>query len=165
MKIGKTKIVAILENLKTGKKRIFESKNIFTNDGDTYYAQRGAAETPTNTFANLFLGSTGSPNPQKTSNFGSITLIAGTEKAPTATYPQTDDSDPDNTGAGVDVITWKYEYTGADGNWSGITEGVIAEAGASGTDPVLCHFSFGGAFDKDSDTSLKVFVNHEVLGS
>jgi hypothetical protein len=160
----KSHIIAIIENKKTGKREIFECKNIVTDAGDIYYAQRAAAETPTNTFNSLYLGTTGSPSPGKSSNYSSITFQTGSEKVVKATYPKTNDGDSDNTGAGTDVTTWTFEYSAADGNWTGLTEGIISTAGASGTDPILNHFSFGGAFNKDSSTTLKVIINHTANG-
>lgn len=163
MRVIEGHIVAVLENEKTGEKKTIETHNIVTNAGDVYYAQMGCGETPTNSFANCFLG-TGSTAPAKTNDWGDITYIATSEKAPTTNYPQTDDSDSDNTGAGTDVITYLYEWTAGDGDWSSINEGVIAAALASSTDPILCHFQFAAAFDKDSSTTLKLFVNHTANG-
>jgi len=161
---SKVNVIAILENKKTGEKRIIKTHNIVTNDGDVYYAQSGAAESPTNTFNSMYLGTTGSPSTGKTSDYSDITFQSGSEKLVKSTYPKTDDGDSDNTGAGVDKVTWTFEYSAGDGNWTGITEGIISIASASGSDPVLTHFSFGGAFNKDSSTTLKVIVNHEANG-
>jgi len=156
-------VLAILEK-PDGTKEIYKTNNIVTNDGDVFYAQKGAGETPTNSFANLYLGSTATPNPGKASTLASLTLITGTEKAPKTGYPKTGDTDPDNTGGGANVVTYIYEYATTDGNWSSITEGAISVPAATGTEPVLCHFSFGTAFAKDSNTTLKVIVNHQVTG-
>ncbi len=160
----KLNIVAILENKLTGERQRIQCHNIVTNEGDKYYAQRGAAETPANAFTTMYLGATGSPSPGKTSNYSNITLQASSNKVVKTNYPMTDDQDSDNTGTGVDIISWIFEYAAGDGNWTGITEGIISIASASGTDPILTHFSFGGAFNKDSSTTLKVIVNHEASG-
>ena len=160
----KGKVVVVLEGPEKGR-RVFETKNIITTAGDVFYAQMGAGETPTNAFANLYLGSTATPSTGKGSNFDSITLIAGTEKAPSAGYPKTNDDDADNTGGGTNQVTYKYAYGKADFDHSAITEGVIATATASGTDPVLCHFAFAAAFEKTSNDTLSVYVNHEAVGS
>ena len=157
-------IVAVLENQKTGEKQIIETHNIVSDAGDIYYAQSGAAESPTNTFVNLYLGTSVSSPPAKANDYSDLTLQAASEKAPTATYPKTNDGDSDNTGSGTDVVTWTYEYTAGDGPWTGITDGMISIATASGTDPILCHFEFAASFDKDSDTTLKVIVNHNANG-
>jgi len=157
-------IIAIFENKLTCEKKIVKTHNIVTNAGDTYYAQRGAVETPTNAFDSLYLGTTGSPSVGKTSDFSDITLQSSSEKLVKSAYPKTNDGDVDNTGSGLDKITWTFEYTAIDGNWTGITEGTISIPSASGTDAVLSHFSFGGSFNKDNNTTLKVIVNHEALG-
>ena len=162
MKIIKTKIVAVLQNNETGEKRVVETKNLVGNAGDVFYAQKGCGETPDNAFANCFLG-TGSTAAAKDDNWSDLTYISGSEKAPTATYPKTDCQDADNSGAGTDVITYKYEWT-TSGDYSAIREGVIAAAAASGSDPVLCRFIFPAAFDKDTSTTLKLFVNHTANG-
>ena len=154
-------IVAVLE--KNGEKQVFETHNIVTNDGDIYYAERGAGQTPTNAFSSNVLG-TGVGTPAKADTFASLTVISGSEKAISATYPKTNDSDTDNTGATPDTVSYLYEYSGADGDWSNITEGAIVVPGASGSDPILCHYAFSSAFNKDSNTTLKLFVNHTANG-
>lgn len=155
-------IVCVLDGPK-GKRR-FVTENIITSAGDIYYAQKGAGETPTNNFTNLYLGSTASPSPGKASNFGSITLISGTNKAPEVGYPKTNDTDPDNGYGGVNVVTRKYAYGKADFVAASITEGIIATATALGTDPVLCHFAFTTPFEKTSNDTLTIFVNHKSEG-
>lgn len=158
----KENVVAVITR-KDGKKRIFRAKNIVGNEGDKYYAQRACGETPTNNFANCRLGS-GSAAAAKDDDYSDFTPIEGTEKAKSAGYPKTDDDDADNTGAGVDVITWKFEWTGADFNASGIREGIITIPSASGTDPLLTRWVWADAFSKDADTTLKLFVNHTANG-
>ena len=160
----KGKVVVVLEGPEKGR-RVYETKNIITTAGDVFYAQMGAGESPTNAFANLHLGSTATPSTGKASNYGSITPIADTEKAPSVGYPQTNDTDADNTGGGTNQVTYKYAYGKADFNHAAITEGIIKVAAGAGTDPVLCHFEFAAAFEKTSNDTLSVFVNHEAVGS
>lgn len=155
-------VVVILEGV-YGKKR-FVFNNMITNAGDIFYAQRGANQTPTNAFSNLFLGSKAIPTVSKTSNFASMTLIAGTNKALTATFPKTNDTDPDNGHGAANTVTYKYVYGKADFNAPSITEGVIAIPTATGTNPVLCHFAFPSAFEKTANDTLTVFVNHQSIG-
>lgn len=155
-------IVAVLEH-EDGTSEVFETHNIITDAGDTFYAQKICGQTPTNAFANLILGS-GAVSPTKASTYASITPIASTNKAPTATYPKTSDADADNTGAGADIVTWAYSYAKADFNHAAITEGVISLAGATGSNPVLCHFRFASAINKTANDTLKVFVNHTQNG-
>lgn len=161
----KGKIVAVIRDGKTGRiKKVIEANNIVTDAGDVFYAQKGAGEVPANAFANLVLGSTATPNPQKTSTYSSITPIANTNKAPATGYPKTNDTDTDNSGRGVKAVTWKYIYAAADFSHSAITEGVITIASPTTGSPCLCHFSFGGAFEKTLTDTLTIYVNHTKNG-
>jgi hypothetical protein len=155
----------VLENHETGAVRIIPGRNIVTNEGDKWYAQSACGETPTNTFANLYLATAGPATPAKDDDYSDFTVAGGSEKAPTATYPKTNDGDSDNTGAGVDIVSWKYEYTTSDGPFTAITHSFIAAASASGTDPILNSYKWAASWDKDASTSAKVFANHEMLGS
>jgi hypothetical protein len=164
----KNNILCVLDNDK--RKLLIPAHNIITNAGDTYYAQKACGESPTNTFANLYLASNdwSATHPQKTTHAGNLsgTAISGTSKAVSATYPKTNDGDADNTGAGVDIITWLFSYTKADFNATGIDAGAIAASGVtfgSGSSPILTGFTLT-SFDKTANDTLKVFVNHEVLG-
>lgn len=159
----KGKIVIVAENILTGEKNIYETNNIVTDAGDVFYAQKGAGESVTNAFANSILG-TGSTAPGKSSTTSSLTIISGSEKAPSSGYPKTNDADADNTGAGTDVVTYKYEYAAGDGNWTAINEGAIKVASAGAGAPLLCHYQFAASFNKDSSTTLKLFVNHTMTG-
>lgn len=167
LQFGKINIIAILKNEKTGERRVIETHNIVTDTGDVYYAERGAAETPTNTFNSMYLGDVSSSAPAKGNDFSDLNEIGSpgdTEKLVKATYPQTDDGDTDNTGAATDAVTWTFEYAAGDGNWSSITDGMITVASATGSNPILTHFEFAGSFNKDSSTTLKVIVNHTANG-
>lgn len=154
-------VVAVLEGPRG--RRMYKTRNIITNAGDEWYAQSACGEIPTNAFANLVLGSAGSV-PAKTDTYDSITPIAGTNKAKSTGYPKTNDDDPDNTGKGVDIVSWKFEYAKADFSAPSITDGVITIASPAAGSPVLCHFKFAEAFAKTADDTLKVFVNHEMSG-
>ena len=155
----------VLTNHKTGQQRVIPGRNIVTDAGDTYYAQKACGETPTNTFVNLYLATAGPATPAKDDDYSDYTVAGGSEKAPTATYPKTSDGDSDNTGAGVDVISWKYEYTTSDGPFTAITHSFISKASASGTDPLLNSYKWAASWDKDASTSAKVFANHTVNGT
>jgi hypothetical protein len=155
----------VLTNHKTGEVRKIWGRNIVTNAGDTYYAQAACGEAPTNSFANLFLATAGPATPDKGDDYSDFTVVAGSSKAKTATYPKTDDADADNTGAGVDVVSWKFEYTMGDGPFTAITHSFIAASGASGSDPILNSYKWASAWDKDAATSAKIFANHEMLGT
>ena len=144
-------------------KSVVKGKNIVTNAGDLFYAEKGAGEAATNAFANCFLG-TSVVAEAKDDDYSDLTFIASSEKAPTATYPMTDDQDADNTGKAVDSITFKYEWTAGDFNDAAIGCGGIGVAAASGTDPLLTRFKFAAAFEKTASDTLTLYVNHNFLG-
>ena len=154
----------VLENHKTREVKRVWGRNIVTDEGDKWYAQKICGEIPTNDFANLYLATGGPATPAKTDNYGSFTGVAG-EKAKTVGYPKTSDDDADNTGAGVDIVSWKFEYTTGDGPFTNITHSFISKAAAVGTDPILNSYKWAAAWSKDNATSAKIFANHEMHGS
>ena len=154
----------VLENHKTREVKRVWGRNIVTDEGDKWYAEKICGESPTNVFANLYLATGGPVTPAKTDNYGSFTGVTG-EKAKTAGYPKTNDDDVDNTGAGVDIVSWKFEYTTVDGPFTSITHSFISKAAAIGTDPILNSYKWAAAWSKDNATSAKIFANHEMLGS
>jgi len=125
------KVYVELRNHKTGEIRIIPGENIITDEGDRNYAQRICGETPTYTLTNLYLATEGPATPAKTDRSGNFRIASGSEKAPTTGYPRTNDPDTDNTGAGVDIVSWKFEYATADGPFTGITHSFISIAGVS----------------------------------
>ncbi len=165
---GEHDALLVLENHKTGEVRHIWGRNIVTTAGNVWYAQKACGESPTNTFANMYLatacGEVGG-TPVVGSDYGDFTVVAGSSKAKTATYPKTADADGDNTGAGVTVVSWLFEYTTGDGPFTDITHSFIAKSGASGTDPILNGYKWATAWSKDASTSAKVFANHTLLGS
>jgi len=154
----------VLENHKTREVKRVWGRNIVTDEGDKWYAQKICGEIPTNDFANLYLATGGPATPAKTDNYGSFTGVTG-EKAKAVGYPKTNDADADNTEAGVDIVSWKFEYTTSDGPFTSITHSFISKAAAVGTDPILNSYKWAAAWSKDNATSAKIFANHEMLGS
>jgi hypothetical protein len=152
-------VVAVL-NKRFGKKEYIPGANIVTNDGDLYYAQRGAAETPTNTYVGFRLGSA-STTPTKTDT-DVTTFLATSGKVTTATYPKTNDGDADNTGAGTDIVSWSVSYTTSEANGT-IAELAIVDNIVTPT-TALTHALFSSSFTKTSSDTLKVFVNHTMNG-
>lgn len=160
------RVLAVLENVETGEVKVVEGKNIVTNDGDVYYAESVAAIGPSDDFdaasSGLRLGSDNTA-PTKTDT-DLNTLLAGTQQALDASYETVDDGDADNTGAGVDVVTWRYSYDTTEGNVTNIVEGAIVDDRTTPT-AALTHFTFAAAFDKTSSDTLKIFVNHTFNGT
>lgn len=159
-------VLAILVDQETGLARIHKTHNIITNAGDLYYAQQGAGETPTNAFDSLWLGDSTSSAPGKGNDSDDLNLIASTAKTVKATYPKTNDTgDSDNTGDGVDVVTWTFEYATSDFNDTAITDGMIGVGAYGASEDCLTHFEFtGGSFGKTASDTLKVIVNHTFNG-
>lgn len=154
-----------------GQKLCFPGQNIVTDDGDIYYAQLGAGESPTNAFTEMTLSTNAfSPVPSKTSDSDDLTVAvaAGSgNKAKSASYPRTNDPDGDNSGAGPSVTSWLFSYAKADFNDPSIEGFAVhvtgATFGAATADPLLTAFNLT-SFGKTADDSLKVFVNHTHLG-
>jgi len=115
-------------------------KNIITDAGDQYYAE-GAVGSPSWTVAGMRLG-TGTTAPTK-ADTDVTTFLTGSGKAIDTGYPTTNDSDTDNTG--------------------GIAEGAIVDNLTTPT-KALTHFLFSAPFDKTSNDTLKVIVNHTFNG-
>lgn len=166
--VPKHKNVLMVLTPEDGKPMLMGASNIITNAGDIYYAERGAAETPTNNFNSLYLSTTAwSPAVSKTTTASDLAnVIAGSEKTVDATYPQTNDGDSDNTGAGTDVVTWRFSYAQGDFNATGIVSVAITTAGqtwGSGGGLLLTALTVA-SFDKTASDTLKVFVNHTANG-
>ena len=151
-------------------KRIVHGKNLITDDGDLYYAQQAAGESPTNDFSSangrqeLGNGTQGTPN--KTNTYSAlIGPVTASRKIIDATYPKTNDGDSDNTGSGTDIVTWLTSWTKADFNSVGLSGGVVHNAaGSPAAGSVLLTYWTITAFDKTADDTLKVFINHEFRG-
>jgi len=156
-------ILAVVKDKFGNVKAKIKGANIITNDGDLFYAQKGAGEATTYEFANCVLGS-GDVAEGKTDTYDTMTPIGSTEKAPSAGYPKTNDVDANNPDGGVDVVTYKYEWAKADFNAASIAEGCITIATPEAGSKVLTRFKFAAAFPKTADDTLAVFVNHELLG-
>lgn len=139
--------------------------NIVTDAGDIYYAQNAAGEAPDNDFDGANSGlRLGDDNTAPTKSDADVSnFLAGTAHALDGGYEKTDDDDADNTGAGENIVTWRYSYSTSEGNAADIVEGAIVDDRTTPT-AALTHFLFGASFTKTSSDTLKVFVNHEFSG-
>src|SRR3990172_3462182 len=90
-----------------------------------------------------------------------VTTFVGTGLAIDGTYPKTNDGDASNTGAGIDIVSWKSTWATGQNNVQ-MQEGAITDHPSTPTE-ALCHFLFT-QFTKTSSQTLAVFVNHEMLG-
>lgn len=158
-------VLAVLRNELLAAELIVPGVNIVTDAGDIYYAQSAAGETPDDDFngANSGLRLGGDNTAPTKSDTDVTTFLSGTGKALDATYEKTNDDDTDNTGAAANVVTWRYSYATGEGNTTGIIEGAIVDNRTTPT-AALTHFLFAASFDKTSNDTLKVFVNHLFEG-
>ena len=162
----KANVIIVLER-KDGSKEImrFDNVNIVTTAGDVYYAQRACGETPTNNFNTMVLGNGTQPTWGKNSTYSDLGgPIAESAKTVAPGYPKTNDTDPDNDGGGVDVVTWKFYWSKTDFSANGINQAVITIADPSTGSPILTGFNISPAFDKTQYDTLTIFVNHSFEG-
>ena len=176
-------VIAVLTNVKTGKKRTFITHNIVTDAGDLYYAQRGALLTvgspispvPTNftdvngvpdMIMELYDNTPANNAPDKAANRSDLlgTLATGSAKVMDATYPRVNDPDGDNVGSGTDIITYRVSYLTSEANLADITDIILTNPSPGASEPVITHAEFAAAFSKTSADTLKVFVNHRMNG-
>lgn len=156
-------VIAIVEHA-DGSVDIYRTRNLVGDAGDVYYAESGAGETPTNTFNTLELG-TGGDAPAKGSDRSNMTSkVSGSQEAVDVDYPKTDDDDSDNTGAAVDVVSWRFSYAKGDPVAANIDRGIITITSPGADEDVLTYFTFAASFSVTADDTLKVFVNHTMNG-
>lgn len=147
--------------------------NIVTNDGDLFYAYRSVDAQPTDglftdgaakTFDGIMELGTAGATPGKTSNRSNVTTkVASSQQAIDGTYPTINDGDTDNTGAGVDIATYRVSYATGAANDTGIDRVIITNP-SPGASEVLLMYGTLTSFNKTSSDTLKMFVNHEMLG-
>ena len=147
--------------------------NLVTNDGDKYYAKQACTEAQASNedfeAGRMELNNpSGADTPAKGDAYQHVlTPVTASRKVFVASpnYPLTNDGDSDNTGAGVDIVTYLNSWTTSDFNATGIKGGCIHDKASpvSGT-KILTHFTIS-SFDKTSSDTLKVFVNHTMNGS
>ena len=174
---------ALLENVHTGKKTWIPFKNIVTDAGDLYYAERGALLTvgsPISPVPTNFTDTNGVPDmimelydntpannaPAKGNDRSDLlgTLAPSSAQPMDATYPRVNDPDADNTGSGTDIITYRRSYTVAQANETQISDVILTNPTPGATEPLIMHAEFAAPFDKTASDTLKVFVNHRMNG-
>lgn len=157
-------------------KKWIAGMNEVTNDGEIGYANQGATESPA---ANEDFFATAASREQLANpavqnsilatdtwaEFDVVaTSIAGSNKVYDAAFPKRNDGDADNTGAGVDIVSFLVSYTTGDFNDGGTTiKNFAILDNASPTDPtkLLTHGQIT-AFNKTASDTLKFFINHEM---
>lgn len=153
-------------------KEWFFTENLVTNNGAQYYAEAGTdGNTPftvnfADTNGRMELGDGVQPTPNATNTYSALAgPISGSRKAITSGYPKTNDTNPDNTGAGIRTTTWYSSWLTTDFSDTNITGGVIHDAGNSPVAAsVLLTFWTITAFSKTATDTLEIFVNHTMAG-
>lgn len=143
--------------------------NLVTNDGEIYYAKKGAGETPStneNFLSGRFEIGTTAYAEAETDTFSNFDVsctskISGSRQVFTGGYPKTNDTgDADNTGDSVQAVSYAVLYTAASWNDASVEQGVIHDnASPVGGTKLLNTWSFT-SFAKTACDTLKVFVNH-----
>lgn len=172
-------VLLILKDAATGRvEKVVEAHNLVTNDGAQFYAKKGAGETPTYTFnaGKLALASSYKGTESATRTLGFLTFGSANTSGIRnfdAGYPKTNDSDTDNTGAGVRVVTYRRTYTTSEANFTikalGICRnGATTNPAAAASLRVLLNYltlATSERITKTSSQTLKVFVNHSFAGA
>jgi len=171
----KEQVVIVTKDATTGRvlQRVELAPNIVTNEGDKYYAQRGAAATPTYTFnaGMMVVAKSYTVAATKVATFGRFVNTTYTgRKAFDATYPKTGDTDSDNTGRTADAVTYKRTYTTSEANYTikalGICRRNATTAAASASKVLLSYKTLSSAqqVTKTSSQTLVVYINHTFNG-
>ena len=177
----KETVVLVLRNAHTGKIDLVRDigPNIVTNAGDRYYAQRGAAETPTVTFnanggGQMIVAASYNATAAKTRTFGNFKLatLSGAKtyngrKTFDSGYPKTADTDSSNTGRTVDAVTYKVTYGTTVANTLIKALGICRHSAATGIKATLLSYrtlTTAQRVNKTSSQTLTVYVNHLMNG-
>jgi hypothetical protein len=176
----KNNICLVVSHL-DGSKDWWYGSNLFTNDGDIYYAKRAVPTYVNVTNENFGTSACVLQNPStpdtiaKTDAYGQVSspiTTTGAVRPLTATYPLTDDQDSDNTGASADAISYRFDWATNQIDTSAgnpITGGAIydvAQTSPVSATKILTHWNFTSpaTFHKTSTDTLKLFVNHTFNG-
>lgn len=157
-------ILAIIYRADGTIRQIIPAKNIVTDAGAVWYAQKATAETVTNAFGNMVVGTGNGGAWGASSVYSNLTgPIGGSNKAVDATYPKRNDGDTANTGAGTKVMSWRWSYTSSDfTSATPVTDAVITIPSPVAGSAILTGFTFGSSFTLAAGESVKIFVNHTL---
>lgn len=150
-----------------GKRTVIRGANLIATAGDVHYAQKIVGESPTQ-FSSKIMELGAAITATKSMTRAALAApLANSQKAIDATYPRTADNDvdnPDYMGGALapNVLTYRVSYTANEA--VGVIGAVIITNPSPGaSEPVL----MGGAvgpLNKTNQMTLKVFVNHTVVG-
>ena len=165
-------VVVVLTNEETGEKQTHVSRNIVCDAGDLYYAERCVATAIPANFVDgsgdfdgiMEMYEVDSGAPAKANDRSDLgTLITGSDQVMDGGYPKVNDLDGDNTGAGVDIVTYLVSYALGDGNGD-ITDVILTNPTPGASEALLMHAEFAAPFAKTGADTLKVFINHQING-
>lgn len=152
-------------------KRLIAGKNIVTAAGNIWYAQKVGGGSLTNNFNYMYLSQVAfSPSPNTNTDSSDLSgVISLSKKVIVAPYPTSNDTDTDNDGRGTAVVSHGFSWLRTDFNATGIQGVTIAETGTawggSESGPLLsARNEDAPGFDKGETDTLKVFINHTLLG-
>lgn len=169
-------VLLILQDAATGRvEKVVNASNLVTNAGAEYYAEQGANETPTYTFnkGKLALASSYRSTEAATRTLNDLVFstLSGIQSFDSG-YPRTADTDGDNTGSGVRVVTYRRTYSTSQANMT-IKALAIARhgyttnpAGSASLRQILNYLTLSAAqqITKTSSQTLKTFCNHSFAG-
>ncbi|MBL4817996.1 MAG: hypothetical protein JKY15_02015 [Deltaproteobacteria bacterium] len=169
------KLDLIKKRTATAKKWII-GMNQITNDGEIAYAQEGASEAPVVNedffapaasrmqLANPAVQTAIAATDTWLQFDNTAKAIAGSNKVYDATYPNRNDADGDNTGSGVDILSFLTSYTTGDFNDGGVTIknfAILDNGTPVNASKLLTHGQIT-PFNKTATDTLKFFINHEM---
>jgi hypothetical protein len=160
---SKMNVLAVLTDEKTGKKKWIHGANIVTVFGNRFYALAptgNSASIATPLGIMLGIGSTAVSNTDSVI----MTSFASCFGSLTAGYPKNSDADVDNTGSGSNIVTWAVTFVAAGISQVGIRELCLCSVSNVTPNTILNRALFSAAFDKTTSDTLKVFINHTMLG-
>jgi hypothetical protein len=177
----KEQVIFVLKNAATGKveRRVEMPPNIVTDFGDEYYAERGAAETPSITFNKGMMVvshsfTRGAATFGKTARFSFFHLTSAASYSGRQSfdsgYPKSNDTDTDNTGRTADAVTYKRTYATSQANTLiqavGICRFQATTAAAADSSKLLSYKTLSSAeqVTKTSSQTLVTYINHTFLG-
>jgi hypothetical protein len=157
-------IVAVIFRADGTVRQVIKAKNLITDAGAIWYAQKATAEAVTNDFKQMRVGTGNGGAWAAGSVYSNLTgPIAGSAKDKDTGYPKRNDDDTANTGAGTKVMSWRWSYTSADfTSVTPVTDALITITGPVAGSAILTGFTFGASFTLAAGESIKIFVNHTL---
>jgi hypothetical protein len=155
-------VIAMLEDINTGRKRFYHGSNLVGISGNKYYAYKmvGGSLFLVN---GMRLGTASVVVSAADIDVTTSINSAGAKLSIDATYPMQSDTDTNNSGRGSNVVTWRVTFSAATFSQVGVRELALVDAPLAPTQ-ALTHALFAAAFDKTLTDTLTVYVNHTITG-